>query len=206
MLNLYITRHGETIWNTEKRMQGWMDSSLTEIGIRNAESLSERLKEIELTAIYSSPSGRTKFTSELIKGNRKIPLIFDDNLKEMNLGRWEGQTFESIQQTNPLEIEYFWNAPHQFIPVGGENFNEVRKRALEVLERIKANYLCGNILIVTHSVMIKCLLSIFKDLPIEKLWEPPFIHDTSLTLVELSEKQSKIVMEGDISHKNMMGK
>lgn len=201
MLTLYITRHGETVWNTEKRMQGWLDSSLTENGIRNAASLSERLKGIEFEAIYSSPSGRTRTTSELLKANRPVPVNYDDNLREMNLGKWEGQTIESIQETHPIEIYHFWNAPQLFNPVGGETFSDVRTRALNALEKIKAGYQAGNILIVTHSVMIKMLLSIFKNSPIETLWDPPFIHDTSLTIVELAEKECRLVMEGDQSHK-----
>ncbi|WP_059173960.1 histidine phosphatase family protein [Bacillus sp. FJAT-27445] len=201
MLKLYITRHGETVWNTEKRMQGWLDSSLTENGIKNAVALSERLKDIEFEAIYSSQSGRTRTTSELLKRNRKTPVIYDGNLREMNLGKWEGQTLESIQETNPLEIEHFWNVPQRFVPVGGETFSEVRARAFDVLGKIKAANTTGNILIVTHSVMIKTLLSIFKNSPIENLWDPPFIHDTSLTIVEVNGKEYRFVLEGDISHK-----
>lgn len=203
MLTLYITRHGETVWNTEKRMQGWLDSSLTENGIRNAASLSERLKGIEFEAIYSSPSGRTAATSGLLKRNRQIPVIYDDNLREMNLGDWEGQTLDSIRDTHPLEIDHFWNAPQRFKPVGGETFSDVRIRALNALERIKADYQAGNILIVSHSVMIKMSLAIFKNAAIENLWDPPFIHDTSLTIVELDGEECRLVLEGDCSHKTL---
>ncbi|TQR15623.1 histidine phosphatase family protein [Psychrobacillus soli] len=48
MLILYITRHGETVWNTQKRMQGWSDSELTEKGISNAVSLGSFNKKIKL--------------------------------------------------------------------------------------------------------------------------------------------------------------
>lgn len=88
-------------------MQGWLDSSLTDIGKQNAKSLGESLKDIEFEAVYSSPSGRTKTTTELVKGDRNIPVIFDDHLREMNLGIWEGQTMNSIKETNPTAIEHF---------------------------------------------------------------------------------------------------
>ncbi len=84
MLNLYITRHGETVWNTQKRMQGWSDSDLTENGISNAVSLGDRMKEIKLDVIYTSPSKRTITTANLIKGEREIPIILDENLREIN--------------------------------------------------------------------------------------------------------------------------
>jgi probable phosphoglycerate mutase len=203
MVTLYITRHGETLWNTQKRMQGWLDSDLTEIGIQNAMLLGERLKGINFVAAYISPSGRTRTTSNLILGNRDIPLIFDDNLREINLGGWEGETLQSIKEKYPVEFDRFWNAPHLYTPVGGENFAAIRERALHVLDTIKKEHTDGNILIVTHSVMIKSLLSIIKNLSIENIWEPPFIKDTSLTVVETMESEYRIILEGDISHKEL---
>ena len=57
MIELYITRHGETVWNTENRMQGTEDSPLTSKGIQNARSLGKALHDIEFTAILSSRAG-----------------------------------------------------------------------------------------------------------------------------------------------------
>jgi broad specificity phosphatase PhoE len=200
MITLYITRHGETEWNQEKRMQGWLDSNLTENGIKNAVSLGERLKETELTAIYSSTSGRTKATASLIRGERGIPVIYDENLREIKLGQWEGKTHSAIKELYQTEFEAFWNAPHQYTSVGGETFEETRARASKVLNRIKKEHKSGNILIVTHSVVIKCLYSFFKNSSIETLWDPPYIHDTSLTIVEMDESGFSLVLEGDTTH------
>ncbi|MEO4052170.1 histidine phosphatase family protein [Solibacillus sp. CAU 1738] len=203
MLTLYITRHGETEWNKEKRMQGWLDSNLTEDGKNSAISLGERLKDIQFTAVFSSPSGRTKTTTELILGDREIPVHYDENLKEMNLGQWEGKTQNSIYEANPYEFEAFWDSPHLFSAIDGENFDETQARALKVLNKIKKDYSDGNVLIVTHTVIIKCLLSIFKNDYIENLWDGPYIHDTSLTKVQVSESGYTILLEGDISHKQL---
>jgi broad specificity phosphatase PhoE len=200
LITLYITRHGETEWNREKRMQGWLDSNLTENGVKNAVCLGERLKETELTAIFSSPSGRTKATTRLIRGERDIPVIYDENLREIKLGQWEGKTHSSIKEMYHTEFESYWNKPHQFATVGGERFEETRARAIQVLDRIKREYKSGNILIVTHSVVIKCLYSFFKNSSIETLWDPPYIHGTSLTIVEMSEDGYKLVLEGDTTH------
>ena len=88
-----------------------------------------------------------------------------------------------------------------FRVLGERSFEQTRERAIQVLNRIKREYQSGNILIVTHSVVIKCLYSFFKNTPIETLWDPPYIHDTSLTVVEMAETGFKIVLEGDISHR-----
>lgn len=201
MITLYITRHGETVWNIEKRMQGSQDSPLTAKGIQNALSLGKALKNIQFTAILSSPSGRTVHTANLIKGERKLPVIFDDNLKEIDMGDWEGKTQTAIEAAFPLEYDAFWNAPHLYTPVGGETFTQVRERAQQFLNHIKREYQSGNILVVTHSVVIKCLFSIFMNAPLERIWDPPFIHDTSLTIAEMNENGFKIVLAGDLSHR-----
>ena len=58
MVTLYITRHGETKWNSEKRMQGWMDSNLTENGEKNAVSLGKRLNENGVCCYFFQSDGR----------------------------------------------------------------------------------------------------------------------------------------------------
>ncbi|MCE7793177.1 histidine phosphatase family protein [Salipaludibacillus sp. CUR1] len=202
MLTLYITRHGETVWNTQKRMQGWSDSELTENGIENAVALGDRLREVDFDAIYTSPSKRTLLTADLIKGKRDVPFFLEDNLREINMGEWEGQTFASIEDKYPMEFNSFWNTPHLYKSLNGESFNEVKKRVVKAVNSIEQVHRSGKVLIVTHSVVIKTLLAFFKNYPIEKLWEPPFIHGTSLTVVELNGEERKIVLEGDVTHKN----
>ncbi len=95
----------------------------------------------------------------MIKGERETPIILEDNLKEINMGEWEGQTFSTIKDKYPRQLFSFWNTP--------------------------------------HSIVIKTLMAFFKDYPLEKLWEPPFIQDTSLTIVELNGKERNVVIEGE---------
>ena len=71
---VYVTRHGETEWNVEKRMQGRKNSALTENGMLQAKQLGDRMKDLPIDAIYSSPSERTLHTAELIKGERDVPI------------------------------------------------------------------------------------------------------------------------------------
>ena len=86
---IYLVRHGQTVWNVKKRMQGHQDSPLTKLGILQANWAKEALDDIKIDIIYSSPSNRAYKTAEIIKGNRKIPLVAKNNLREINLGDWE---------------------------------------------------------------------------------------------------------------------
>lgn len=202
MLTLYITRHGETSWNTEKRMQGWSDSELTLTGVNNASLLAKSLRDIEFDAIYSSTSNRSVKTAEIIRGKWDVPITLKENLREINMGDWEGKTITYIEENFPEKIYSFWNTPHLYQPIMGEDFFNVRKRVELALKDIIKNHDSGNVLIVTHSITIKTILAYFKQLPMDRLWEPPFIHDTSLTIITKNNNQYEIVLEGDLSHRD----
>lgn len=78
-MKIYLTRHGETQWNIEKRLQGWKDSELTEKGVNNALKLGDRLFNTEFNAIYTSPSQRAYQTANYVSLDRKIRLILMKN-------------------------------------------------------------------------------------------------------------------------------
>ncbi|WP_223701826.1 histidine phosphatase family protein [Sutcliffiella deserti] len=203
MLSLYITRHGETVWNREKKLQGWKDSELTEQGKINAQLLGVRLRNTEFQRVYSSPSERTMTTAKLITGERDYPILQDENLKEINMGDWEGQTHAVLQQQFPGAYYAFWNMPHLYSPRSGESFDQVGERAIAFLKRVKAESKSGNVLIVTHTIFIKALLLHVKKRSLEEFWAPPFIHDTCLTIIEIDEGEYYIKLEGDISHRDI---
>ncbi len=200
MLTLYITRHGETEWNLEKRMQGWSDSPLTAKGIENARELGLRLKDTEFEAIYSSPIPRALLTAQTISAEREIPIVMDDKLREIHMGEWEGKDQSFLTETYAAEYSSFWKTPHLYTSATGENFKELQERVIEAVETIKTLHQKGNVLIVTHSIVIKALMAYFKGNSLNDLWLPPFIHGTSLTIVELDEDRNSIVLEGDMAH------
>ncbi|RZT15543.1 phosphoglycerate mutase [Fictibacillus sp. BK138] len=202
LLRLFVTRHGETIWNTQQKLQGWKDSDLTKNGVKNALSLGSRLRDLEFQSIYASPSRRTLITAELIRGEREQEIIEDENLREINLGDWEGQTHDYVKGQYPDEYSAFWNTPHLYTTSSGEDFYQLQERVNRFLNKILSKHDKGDILIVTHSVFIKALLSQCKRLSIADLWNPPHIHDTSLTVVEVHGNQLEIKLEGDVEHLN----
>jgi probable phosphoglycerate mutase len=200
MLRLYITRHGETEWNTQHRMQGWKNSNLTEKGVSNAKALGKSLKNIEFKKVYCSPLDRTRHTTELILNGRDIEVVYDENLREIHLGELEGLNQEEVAAIYPDFKTHFWENPHLYKAKSGEDFFNVKERVVKVLEDIIKDNPEGNILIVTHGVVLKTIHAYFKNLPMERLWDPPFIYDTSLTIVEVANGTSNILVEGDISH------
>ncbi|PFR25673.1 histidine phosphatase family protein [Bacillus cereus] len=197
---LYVTRHGETEWNIAKRMQGRKNSNLTDKGMLQAKQLGEHIKDIPLQAIYSSPSGRTMHTAELIKGERSIPIIADEHFYEINMGSWEGQMLADLEAKYPEEVHTFWNEPHRFCSTSGESFYDVYNRVIEGVNLLLEIHRGEHILIVSHAAAAKLLVGHFAGLSVEKVWDDPFMHSASLSVIEFEEEKSSVKQFADISH------
>lgn len=197
---LYIVRHGQTEWNVQKRMQGHKDSPLSELGELQAKWLYESLSKIEFDGIYTSSSLRAVRTAEIITGNQKGPIIKSDQLKEINLGEWEGQIQGDIEKKDQDRFDSFWKTPHLFKLNTGESFVEVQNRVLPEIQDIVKNNIGSNILIVTHTVVVKIIMAYFEGRPLSDIWNPPYIHPACLCKVEIEEDKPTICLHGDISH------
>ncbi len=181
MSNLYIMRHGETIWNSEKRYQGQLDSPLTETGIRRTEIQRERLKDLHFSAVYCSPLGRTRQTLEILNPSTD-KTVYDDGLKEVSLGLLQGKTHSDLNEEETEAQNRFWNNPGEFTLEGAESMDNLEKRVREFLDRISKDQ--GPVLLVTHTVIIKMITKILESRPIEKLWDEPYLHPGTLLKYE----------------------
>jgi broad specificity phosphatase PhoE len=199
LIDLYITRHGQTEWNVQKRMQGRLDSSLSLKGMEDAKRLRDYIAETTFDEVISSPSGRAYTTAKLIQPHRE-KIMTDTRLMEIHLGKWQGKTDVEICHEFPLEYNHYWKAPERYYNHGGETFADVISRLedfLQDLEKIRSG---GKVLIVTHGVAIMALLAIVKKLPIKDFWSAPVIEGTSLTLIRLEKGERKLLIEGSVDH------
>ncbi len=210
MTKLYLVRHGQTIWNKEKRFQGWSDSPLSKLGERQAYWLGERLKEDKIDVIYSSSCGRAYTTATIAKGNRELVVERRDGLREINVGDWEGMYIKDIDKDYEEELYNFWNKPHLYKATGdGESFKDVQDRMVkEILEILIANE-GKTILLVTHAVALKSFLAFLEETNLQQFWETKYVNQTSLTVINFEDnikngksikENFEIEMYADISH------
>ncbi|MEI5906720.1 histidine phosphatase family protein [Bacillus spongiae] len=202
MLSIYLTRHGETEWNTEHRLQGTKDSALTEKGVNAATALGKRLTSVPFDAVYTSSSNRARTTAKILVNHQYDLITPTDALKEINFGQWEGKTSDEIQEEYPAEFDAFWNSPHTYnhLPHQGEALQVFQQRIEKALLEITQNHTTGNVLIVAHAVVIKVILTMIKQTSLEYLWDPPFIEGTSLTLIKVQNGEFHLELVGDMSH------
>ncbi|MGE5628335.1 MAG: histidine phosphatase family protein [Solirubrobacterales bacterium] len=204
-MRIYIARHGQTVWNTEHRMQGWRDSELSEKGIADAKRLASRIQHIQFDSIISSPLGRALNTAQYVKGDKEKEIVIVDSFKEMNFGEWEGMYDSEVKEKYPVEHYNFWKKPELFKPLKGESFSELIARVDDGLKKLieKNKDVNENILLVTHTCVIKSILSIIKAYKVEEFWNPPYIYATSLTILEVDNNNMKTILEADTSHLNI---
>ena len=89
MTTFFIIRHGKTLFNEKERLQGWCDSPLTADGFAQMKQLSEGLKDIDFSAIYTSTSPRAMTCAEILAEDRDLELQPRDSLREIGYGSLE---------------------------------------------------------------------------------------------------------------------
>ena len=155
---LYMLRHGETAWNTERRMQGSKNSDLTARGRVQALAMGRTLKrELERepgpTIFLRSPLGRTRETSEII--GQELGLSASDwredvRLAELSYGSWEGFSWAEIEIDHPTALADWRADPHGYCPPGGETHAALRLRCEAMLAEIAASN--TRTVVVSHGV------------------------------------------------------
>ncbi|MCQ9615816.1 histidine phosphatase family protein [Paenalcaligenes niemegkensis] len=103
--NFWLIRHGETSWNAERRLQGWQDIPLNEVGIAQANELAAYLAsnplDITFDLLVSSDLKRASQTAEIACAHMGLDLILEPGLRERGFGIWEGRSWDSFGETGP---------------------------------------------------------------------------------------------------------
>jgi len=158
----YIIRHGQTVWNTEKRKQGQKDSPLTIKGIDQAvlvaDAISKTVDNISNYKIVMSPQWRCQQFASIICEKIQFSFsecIIEEDIREHCFGLWEGKTEPEIEIEFPnfLEKRYkpenYWT---YIIPMG-ESYELLSKRVGKVVEKYKEN----NVIFICHEMVSKVM-------------------------------------------------
>ena len=139
---IYLVRHGETRWNVARRIQGQLDSELTDRGIEQAHAfgrlLHRHLPSDGTFAIEASPSGRATATARIIAeegGRDPVEIQTTALLAERHMGDWAGLTLDEVDRMSPTaDVRRTIDDP-AFVPPGGESFAALAARARSWLAR-----------------------------------------------------------------------
>ncbi len=201
-MRILLARHGETPWNAEGRYQGQEDIALSPVGEAQAAALGQRLHEVRIDRAVASPLSRARRTAELALGRERASMLaFDDGLKEIAHGTWEGLLASEIRARDPERLQAWRDAPHEVLMPQGESLQHVFDRAWPALVRAADGLGEGDtLLVVAHDAVNRVLLCRVLGIPFARLWsfrQAP----TTLNLLEGADVEHlDVVRLNDCAH------
>ena len=197
-MEIYIIRHGQTIWNASNLLQGSADIELNERGRALAGETGQNLEGIAFDKIYSSPLIRAYETACLIRGHRNIPIIRDERLKELNFGVNEGKNFKELLADTSDPFHYFFERPELYrAPEHGETFEHICERGAEFMKEIiePQKSELERIMIVAHGAMNKAIMCHVKQHGIDQYWSGGLQRNCGVMIVKLDENGYQVLDE-----------
>jgi broad specificity phosphatase PhoE len=134
-----LLRHGQTDYNVAGRMQGHIDSHLTETGVAQAAEVAPEIARLAPDRLISSDLARAADTAETVAAACGQSVKLDARLRETHLGEWQGRTVEQIEEAYPGAIA-IWRSDPGWAPPGGESRIDVVRRALPVVEELDEEF------------------------------------------------------------------
>lgn len=200
---IIIVRHGETDYNVQRRLQGWLDVPLNKDGITQARKVAERLMREAVSVIYSSDHKRALGTAKHISQKHKLLPRRRKALREDRLGILEGWQWEKqpdaykqaqwerrILARNTGDLD--WKVD------GGESFGEHTTRVKKFLNQIEKLHPSDTIMLVSHGGTINRILEIYglKNITDEYIG----FKNTSVTILIKTTNGYELEIHNDISH------
>lgn len=171
MTRIYLVRHGQTAWNKEEIFRGRTDVPLNETGLREAQLAGDYFREMEVHAIYSSPLLRAWETAQKIAEVQRLEVRSLQGIIDMCFGEWEGQSLKDVQEKDGQRFQQWKDEPHLVKIPGGETLDEVRDRAMAVLEKTIQSHSGKTVLFVSHRVVNKVILCSILGLDNSHFWQ-----------------------------------
>ena len=199
MGQLFIVRHGETVWNRDGRIQGHTDVGLSERGIEQATRLARRLENVAFDAAYSSDLSRACVTAELVLEGRDVPLHSTPRLREYHKGAFEGLTESELRARFPAEYPGYIAKDLDYAPEGGESTRQVSARMAAIISDIKERHLDDRVLVVGHGGSLRAAMMALLGMSMDANWRFVFGNCT-LSIVDIYHDNAVLRLFNDASH------
>jgi len=167
---IYLLRHGQVEGHECKRYNGQADVVLTDLGLEQSRTYAERLRDIDLTAAYSSDLARSVYGANLIAAEHGLRPVKDVRLRELHIGAWEGLTWVEIQRRWPVEWQARLDDLVNVAPSGGESLQQMADRVRPVIAGLVEKHRGEEIAIVAHGGVNRVILLDAIGAPLERMF------------------------------------
>ena len=202
-MKLLLVRHGKTKWNIAGLSQGQADLELDEEGRREARAVALALRDEDIKLIYSSPLSRALKTAEEINRFHRVEIRILEELKELDIGVFDGLSVDEIKRRYGEEMRRFWEGGDYTVRIpGGESLQELYDRARRGLDRILGETcgLEGAVAVVGHFFCLRMVICALLGLDIScfrRIW----LNEGSLSIFEISPGRApRLLLLNDLCH------
>jgi probable phosphomutase (TIGR03848 family) len=190
MMNLLLIRHATNDWVGE-RLAGWTpDVHLNEKGRTQAESLAQRLADVPLAALYSSPLERTMETAQPLANAHGLTVQVREALGETHFGDWTGKSLKELKDDKLWPVVQVYPGGARF--PGGESMREVQTRMVVELDAIRDAHPGQTVAVVSHSDPIKMAVAHYAGLPLD-LFQRLAVSPASVTALTFTRFGPRLI-------------
>jgi broad specificity phosphatase PhoE len=185
-MKIYVIRHGQTTSDVEDRYGGDYDDHLTELGIKQASELAQKIKDFGIEAIFASPKIRAQETANILKEELRVEIKTISNLRERNqYGILSGMKKSEALKKYPEMVK---SLKDRFNTIeGAEDYESFRKRVINVFDEVaKSDF--KTVAVVTHGGPIRRIFG--EILKMEKKWE---IADCGWFVIEYQNNKASLI-------------
>lgn len=200
MTRIYLVRHAEAEGNLYRRIHGWYDSLITDMGYRQIAALAHRFESIPVDAVYSSDLFRTKTTASAVYKPKGLELVTRKALREVSMGVWEDSTWGATARTDARQLAWFNATDRRWQVEGGETFEQVRARLSAAIRQIAHNHPGQTVAVFCHGTAIRNALAVFQGISIEDSARMAHSDNTAVSLLEFEGDGVRVVFHDDASH------
>jgi broad specificity phosphatase PhoE len=193
---LYCVRHGESVYNAQRRIQGQTDVELSPLGLAQSQAVVQALAGLPIEAVYSSPLRRARQTADLLAAALGLDVLVDPRLTEIHAGIFQGLDWDQIEARYPEEGRRWRAHEPDFAIPGGESRRQLEARALEAFEAIRSR---GHrqAAIVAHGGLLTAALRGLLGIPSER--NPFNLYNGSISRLTW-EAQAQLVTLNETGH------
>lgn len=164
MATIVLIRHATTA-STGKRLGGWTDTPLDDRGTEQARRAAERLADLPLAAVYSSPLKRTQQTARIVAGPHGLRVRTRKAIGEVDYGDWTDRALGHLRRRT------YWRTIQQFpsrvVFPGGESIRGAQARAVDAVELLAREHGDDTVAVVSHADVIKAVVAHFLGMPLD---------------------------------------
>ena len=204
MARLLLVRHGEAKENSNGRFWGRTDVELSDVGLRQAERLRDRLASEDISIVYSSDLRRALQTAQAIASRYELSVIACHELQEIDFGSAEGLTYGEISRKYPDLVKSWFSWDLSFRFPDGESIADLNNRVSRFLHRLEEHAKEKTIVVTAHSGVLRLLICNLLGLELRH-WRQIRLDLASLSVVETYPEVAILSLLNDVSHLKCKG-